>query len=83
MIRVKSWGAALALGACALALATGCGNDCDDAAARIDECGLENGSDVDLEECNDRAAAMADCMSGLSCDDLKGPKGTACVSAAP
>jgi hypothetical protein len=75
----------------ALGLAVvGCGNnECEDAADKVDECGIDQGaskpSDDDVSECNEKSECYAKCFNSASCDDIKTlAKGfTDCLGACP
>lgn len=54
----------------------GCGNnECEDAADKIDECGVDLGdskpSDDENSECNDKYECNAKCVNAASCADMK------------
>jgi len=49
------------------------GNECDDAADKVEECGItgEGSSDGDDVECSGQVECAAKCINDASCDDLK------------
>ncbi len=62
-----------ALGILALAaFNAGCGNACDDAVERAEECGITLDSDeVDTDACSDADECVAECYTGASCETLE------------
>jgi len=50
--------------------ATACGNTCDDAVDKLDECGLDT-SQAEYEECNEYEECTAECVNDASCSDLE------------
>lgn len=68
----------------------GCGNACDDADDKVEECGVENYDQTSTRgeevECEGKAECEAECHNNASCDDIKASFGgaqnafTDCVS---
>lgn len=60
-----------------LGLATvGCGNnECEDAADKMEECGVSGGeaepSDDEISECNEDSECFAKCVNAASCSEIK------------
>jgi hypothetical protein len=52
------------------ALAVGCGNDCDDAVDKLEECGLDT-SGADTDDCSGKSECAAGCINDASCDQIK------------
>ena len=53
----------------------GCGNDCDDAADKLEECGFTGGGgDVDSSDCSGASECAAACINDASCDEITGKK---------
>ena len=48
----------------------GCSNECDDAADKLEECGV-TGEDADTSECDGANECAAKCVNNASCDDIK------------
>lgn len=71
-MRILLCGVVMALGMAAV----GCSNnECEDAMDKIDECGLDLGSDKpsddEIDECNAEAECGAKCFNDNSCADIK------------
>jgi hypothetical protein len=60
---------------CVMALgfgATACGNACDDAVDKLDECGIDTSEAEDqAEECNEKDECAAECFNDASCSEIK------------
>ena len=52
--------------------AMGCGDACDDALDKYEECGIDvsGGDDDDDVECEGQVLCFAECVNDASCDDL-------------
>jgi hypothetical protein len=62
-----------------------CGNDCDEAADKLEECGYEGDGEANTEECDGANECFAKCVNDHSCAeinsaDISGPF-FACVAA--
>jgi len=64
------------------------GNDCDDAADKLEECGATGGAEADGDgECSGVAECAAKCVNDASCDEIKNSSEdysscmTACIGA--
>ena len=51
----------------------GCGNDCDDAVDKLEECGADVTS-ADTDDCSGQKECFAKCVNDASCDEIKGTK---------
>lgn len=51
-------------------LGIGCDNACDDAAEKLEECGVGDISAVDTDKCNDHDECAADCIKDADCGDI-------------
>ena len=56
----------------ALVGATGCGDTCDDARDRIEECGSAANPGNENEECSGVIECAADCINDASCEAITG-----------
>jgi hypothetical protein len=52
-------------------LGIGCGNACDDAVDKLEECDIAESSGVDTDECGDKDECAADCIADADCSELK------------
>jgi hypothetical protein len=57
----------------------GCGNDCDDAVDKLEECGLPT-EDADTDDCSGEKECFAKCINDMSCDDIKAGKYATCAA---
>ena len=49
-----------------------CGNECDDAADKFEECGFE-GEKGDTDECDGQSECVAKCTNEHSCTEINDP----------
>jgi hypothetical protein len=57
---------------CAAALACGgCSDACDDAADKLDECGIADEFGITGGDCHGATECVANCYTGASCDEIE------------
>lgn len=59
--------------------ATACGNACDDAVDKLEECGADT-SGVDADECNEQDECAAECINDASCAEIEDGSVLDCIS---
>lgn len=52
--------------------ATGCGDECDDACTKIEDCGVPVPANVKCDCDTARDECAADCVNAASCDEIRG-----------
>ena len=66
-------------------MAMACGDECDDAVDKLEECGFTGGDSDSDEECEGAAECVAKCINDAECSDITMPTAdsayTQCVNA--